>query len=390
MTTLPCEIVNDILSCLPPKSLQRFKLVSKPWGSLISDPNFVESHLRRAYTISQGDHNANLLRVGQIGGILYQSGDLGWALYHMNSEGLNRKVVMIEHDDFARCIDLAGILGTCNGLFLVLIITRPSKMCILWNPSSRKCKTIPPYHVPSDMALVISGLGYESSSRNYKGVVVYSPCTPWTSQGAYGNKEFLCLVYNYKNNSWTRKYESDYDLFDFSHSWDVATVNGVPHWCVFRIDQQNFSKTYLIVYFDLENENFKVLVGLPEWGIEEMKFHLGVLGDCLCMSVLSQESLGGTEVWAMKEYGISESWMKLFVIPHSSTRLWPLCFRGKKEVLIAELDEEGITYSENLLIFNLKENTLRDFSTHDNYSRGFHFFTYVASLVSPEEHENQL
>ncbi|OMO55059.1 hypothetical protein CCACVL1_27417 [Corchorus capsularis] len=213
-----------------------------------------------------------------IGGILCQSGDLGRALYHMNSEGLSRKVVMIDHDDFARCIDLAGILGTCNGLFLVLIITRQSKNCILWNPSSRKCMTIAPYHVPSDMALVISGLGYESSSRNYQGVVVYSHYNPWTSQDAYGNKEFLCLVYNYKINSWTRKYESDYDLFDFSHSWDVAMVNGVPHWCVFRIDQLNFSKTYLIVYFDLENENFKVLVGVPEWGIEEMKFHLGVLG----------------------------------------------------------------------------------------------------------------
>ncbi|WRX22466.1 F-box domain - like 10 [Theobroma cacao] len=58
---IPDEIVYDILSFLPAKSLQRFKLVSKPWGSLISDPNFAELHLHRAHT----SQDKNPLQVGE-------------------------------------------------------------------------------------------------------------------------------------------------------------------------------------------------------------------------------------------------------------------------------------------------------------------------------------
>ncbi|XP_021291716.1 putative F-box protein At5g42430 [Herrania umbratica] len=58
---IPDEIVYDILSFLPAKSLQRFKLVSKPWGSLISDPNFAELHLQRANT----SQDENPLQFGQ-------------------------------------------------------------------------------------------------------------------------------------------------------------------------------------------------------------------------------------------------------------------------------------------------------------------------------------
>ncbi|CAL9017646.1 unnamed protein product [Prunus brigantina] len=43
---LPSTMIEEILSRLPVKSLCRFKCVSKPWSSLISDnPSFVASHL---------------------------------------------------------------------------------------------------------------------------------------------------------------------------------------------------------------------------------------------------------------------------------------------------------------------------------------------------------
>ena len=45
---LPRELIVDILSRLPVKTLCRFKCVLKPWRSLISDPDFVKTHLLRA------------------------------------------------------------------------------------------------------------------------------------------------------------------------------------------------------------------------------------------------------------------------------------------------------------------------------------------------------
>ncbi|RXH76531.1 hypothetical protein DVH24_019419 [Malus domestica] len=39
------EMVVEILSRLPPKSLMRFKCVRRSWCDLIQNPNFVEKHL---------------------------------------------------------------------------------------------------------------------------------------------------------------------------------------------------------------------------------------------------------------------------------------------------------------------------------------------------------
>ena len=48
MSNLPRELIIDILSRLPIKSLCQFKCVSKPWRTLISHPDFVKTHLHHA------------------------------------------------------------------------------------------------------------------------------------------------------------------------------------------------------------------------------------------------------------------------------------------------------------------------------------------------------
>ncbi|EOY05502.1 F-box and associated interaction domains-containing-like protein [Theobroma cacao] len=398
--TLVLEIVYDILLRLPAKSLQRFKLVSKPWGSLISDPNFAESHLRRVNT---SQDNVNLLRVGQIRAVTGPRPRL--SLYSMDSDGLNREIVKLDYP-FGDNLRHARILGSCNGL--LLIDTESCAEYFLWNPSTGKYKTIPPPFIQEDGEF-ISGLAYESTSRNYKGIIVShyvsGPSSP--SHDNYGNYESLCYrVYDYQKNSWTSK-----DFCEFSYrihtSSTAVMVNGVPHWCVYRrkLDERNdqnyaqhlrlfyFHVTYVIIYFDLKNENFKE-VELPMWATQEMKFDLGVLGGCLSMSLNPHGSF--TEVWAMKEYGIPESWTKLFVISSSFGKLRPVCFptNNRNKVLLKvgvkkleKWKKEGV---EKWIIFNLKEEIterillLKNDNWYDTY---FSECTYVGSLVFPEEHQ---
>ncbi|PRQ21525.1 putative F-box domain-containing protein [Rosa chinensis] len=45
---LPAEIIIEILSWLTVKSLCRFRCVSKPWRSLISNKKFIAMHTRKA------------------------------------------------------------------------------------------------------------------------------------------------------------------------------------------------------------------------------------------------------------------------------------------------------------------------------------------------------
>ncbi|KAJ0595206.1 putative F-box domain-containing protein [Helianthus annuus] len=47
--SLPSEIIEDIFSRLPVKSILRFRTLSKSWLSRISDPSFTNLHLTRAH-----------------------------------------------------------------------------------------------------------------------------------------------------------------------------------------------------------------------------------------------------------------------------------------------------------------------------------------------------
>ncbi|XP_021290734.1 F-box protein CPR30-like [Herrania umbratica] len=388
--TLVVEIVYDILLRLPAKSLQRFKLVSKPWGSLISDPNFAESHLCRVNT---SQDNVNLLRVGQMRAMMGPRPRL--SLYSMDSNGLNREIVRLDYP-FGDHLRHARILGSCNGL--LLIDTESCAEYFLWNPSTGKYKRIPPF-IQED-GQFISGLGYESTSRNYKGIIVshYISGSSSPSYDNYHNYESLCYrVYDYRKNSWTSKDASEFS-YRIHTSSKAVVVNGVPHWCVYRRklnerhnDRNNshpfrlfyFDVTYVIVYFDLKNENFKK-VELPMWATHEMKFDLGVLGGCLSMSLNPHGSF--TEVWAMKEYGIPESWTKLFVISSSFGKLRPICFptNNRNEVLL-KLRVEKL---EKWIIFNLKEESMERILLLNNYCWYYTDFsecTYVGSLVFPDQ-----
>ena len=53
--TIPNDLVEEILSRLPVKSLMRFKCISKAWHTLISSHQFAKSHFQRA------SQNPNLL-----------------------------------------------------------------------------------------------------------------------------------------------------------------------------------------------------------------------------------------------------------------------------------------------------------------------------------------
>ncbi|KAJ6408555.1 hypothetical protein OIU84_011808 [Salix udensis] len=46
--TIPSDIISDILSRLPVKSLSRFKSVSKSMLAFLGDPEFVEQHLKKS------------------------------------------------------------------------------------------------------------------------------------------------------------------------------------------------------------------------------------------------------------------------------------------------------------------------------------------------------
>ncbi|KAH7866277.1 hypothetical protein Vadar_017979 [Vaccinium darrowii] len=106
----------------------------------------------------------------------------------------------------------------------------------------------------------------------------------------------------------------------------------------------------------------------PEYGDDCMhEIVLEVSNGCLCI-VLYCDSNACVEVWIMKEYGIKESWTKLFVIPnlsHPSERI--LCILKNGEVLL-RIQKQLCTFSH---------------LTVHNFSACLRAYPYVEGLVSP-------
>ncbi|KAJ1395061.1 F-box-like domain superfamily [Sesbania bispinosa] len=181
MTTTPpllpilCEdLMIEILSWLPVKSLVRFRCVSKFFKFLISNPNFVKLHLQRS------PKNANIL-------VKMRDSVRRHFLLFRSVSSLIDCPSSIDFQDLS--LDWGfnlkqhkyDLVGSCNGLVCLVTKSHYSPTLLneeyhvrLWNPAtklrSQKSPSLlvdPQVH-PCD---IVFGFGYDSSSDMYK--VVY-------------------------------------------------------------------------------------------------------------------------------------------------------------------------------------------------------------------------
>ncbi|XP_057521881.1 F-box protein CPR1-like [Amaranthus tricolor] len=80
---------------------------------------------------------------------------------------------------------------------------------------------------------------------------------------------------------------------------------------------------------------------------------LGVLDECLCLVTRICSKFDNVFVWVMKEYGVQESWTRLFNVVDAgivgSLLSAPLgCSNGGNEFLLRKEDDDGVLYHYNL------------------------------------------
>ncbi|XP_058213029.1 F-box/kelch-repeat protein At3g06240-like isoform X2 [Rhododendron vialii] len=364
LPNLPYEIVFDILSRLPVKSLCCFKSVSKTWLAQITDPQFVKSHLNQSMKYNS---NHKLIIAPEWGhssesfySIDYPAPDHPVAELEMPCKsgveicGSLNGVILLDIDDESG----VKICGSLNGVILLDI---DDELC-LWNPSVRIYQKFSQPKRPDARSDIIYGLGYDSVSDDFKVVAAFFPVSEDTS---------VVHVFSSKLRSWKRIGVFPYCIYLFGPG---CVLNGAPHWFASGI-----TNMYLhIVCFDVTEEKFKE-VPKPIDEIEDDRFILGVLGGWLC--VVHQSWGSHSDVWVMKEYDVKESWTKLFVVPNVaggefySQHLEPLCFTKGGEVIMKwDL--------EKLVIYNPKQNTYKMIGIPYDCKQ-FDVTLYVESLVSP-------
>lgn len=207
----------------------------------------------------------------------------------------------------------AKILGSFNGS--LLIKADKNANYILWNPSINKLSA---WNQIDNMKRMLSKNDSPSGSSEFTDV----------------------CVYNFHCNSW-RYLRREFPYYTFAYRWigDIHRSIGVTlrSSTLGSMVCQGFSLPYVIVYFDMDSERFRE-IPLPDWLPKDTKFELRILSGCRCIT--HRDTIGNCfEAWAMKEYGVKESWTKLFV---TSESFRSLSFNDQEKLVIFNLKEKRI------------------------------------------------
>ncbi|KAM5586316.1 F-box/kelch-repeat protein [Rosa sericea] len=340
------DLIAEILSRLPAKSLLRFRCVCKSWLALISDPYFARKHISTYISRLKLLVTVNPTRSIDFEAILKDDDRVGYT-------------VLPEAPRL-------WVLGSCNGL-----ICREEDEggdLILWNPSTRDT-----YKLPEQIKTrhrQFFGFGYDSTNEDYKVIV---------------GLQTEITVFTLKTGSWKIVEQSEYVGRFYGEG---CLLNGALHWLEDRRSK------FTIISFDLAEEKFQELPP-PNICRKEISSRLGIgktIGNCLFLYLYdskrhtSQTGIAFT-IWVLNEYGVNESWTRVVQIPSSS--LSPRHIFDYKPISVLEDDKVLMnriskrSQWNHLVLYNPKENRQKKYRRliHDYYIMPK---LYVETLVSPK------
>ena len=334
---LPYDVVFDILPRLPVKSIIRFRCVSKSWNSILTSPDFINTHLDRAKSSLSHNNNNN-----------------GFLLYIHKSYYKHLCTVLCNSDHtFTQISKLKipfsciSVVDFCNGIFC-LENFRNHKL-YFWNPSIRKFKILAPHHltepspyVAGELApLVAYGLGFHSQNNDFK--ILRILCD---------NKMSEAEVYTLSTDSWRTvviSLESVPNIGSIDHI-DTAPClffKGALHSIAFSGDHR------FILSFDVNDDSFRQIM-VPQNYLDEiisLSFDsLVVFKGLLAVFVCGEDLDGDRDIcylWVMREYGVIDSWTKISVPIDFFQELFGCTDSG--ELLIDTTDRGLVSYDPESL-----------------------------------------
>jgi F-box interacting protein len=367
---IPNEVVIEILSRLPVKSLIRFKCVSRTWRSLISSPHFIAAHLH--FALSNTQHPPYLL-------FRHYDGQHKKDCFPLPSSGENG-VFFAYPSDFIelryphKSINQSfTIVGSSNGLLCLNILYNDGY--VFWNPSIRKAISLPDpsirfsSHGPFLHSL---GFGYDPTTDDYKLVRVVYLEPEGTSGVSFDAVPPLVEIYTLRTSAW--RFVTAPGPPYVVDEWPLSVfINGAVHWLAHTPWNKGAFRN-VIVSFDMGDEAFHEMA-LPESlrGSEHLNVTVAVLDGLLALAPCN--GWWGEEpysVWVMKEYGVVESWTKQFDVDVREGLGRVVAFRRKGGVPVNKAGE--------LVSHEPSRQRILDLPIY-GLTESFYLSTYVESLV---------
>ncbi|KAK9205627.1 hypothetical protein WN943_015895 [Citrus x changshan-huyou] len=325
MEGLPQDIIVDIFSKMPAKSLCRFKCLSKAFMALITSPWFVKLHK------NQNQQRQTVM----VDDLIVRNSLL--------CLDIDRGITTVDQLHFPIencCNDCAWILGSCNGLLWLLIYDDTARSShVIYNYTTREFKRIPPYKPFDERYTSLYALGYAQSIDDFKVFGVSDP---------YDEVEVTSVhVFSLRNNTW-KTFEIN-NFVEFRADLWAIHLNRTIH---FGFCKLNFDDPFMIAAFDLVEDKFKFLALPHLFGYDAIySYSVRSIGDCLCLIPVTTK--WEKEFWIMKEYGVKESWTRIS-LANSILHLQPLCPFKDSDLFLSVLGEKFV-------LFNPKDGSYEDF-----------------------------
>ncbi|KAL6180175.1 hypothetical protein ACLB2K_046842 [Fragaria x ananassa] len=355
---LPNECLTEILVRVPVKSLLRFRCVSKTWHSLISSPAFITNHLNHAHHKASQGERSNLL--DQF--ILFRhyssyeycdEDDHGFRTYVTTNDeecfALHKDDEFFPHNPTLKLkpahkfsSEYFRIVGSMNGI--VCMVARSE--CFFWNPSLNKTvKTSFQTGFPSWFPVKqILGFGCDHITKDLKLVRLF-----YSKEENHYVVPPLVEIFTLSTNSW-REVAAPSPMYILvqSKSSPQAFMSGAFHWVAHTPPGQG-SSCNVIMAFDMVNEVFYE-IALPSCLASKPHLNMTVVLMNGSLSLVPDnevclDSYYSGSVWIMKEYGVVESWTKLFDIDvgkQGVSRV--ITFRNNGELLLIKRWDELFSY----------------------------------------------
>ncbi|KAK2987802.1 hypothetical protein RJ640_024429 [Escallonia rubra] len=327
---LPHDVIVNILSRLPVKTLLRFRSVSKPWRSLIRSPKFITTHLQT--TVQNPSAAATSLILHSLH---HKSED--HLLFLVSITPFRQELTKLDHPFPGVFLEME-VVGSINGL-VCLCRPRWGDGITIWNPATKQSKGVKlsgyaPNPVFNDRVSI--GFCYDPVGDDYKVISILN-FKPETKVPA------RVEVYSCGAESWKKL-----DVkppFTFLQTKCIAILKGVPYWVV-GIDDE-FGSRKAFVWFDVQKGVFHMLPA-PMFG------GMGVFEGCLVewrdnLAVIVYPKTGPLyvplDVWVMEDDGDGIGyWVKKFTVGPVLGIVGIVGFSRKGEIVGKDAEGKVVLY----------------------------------------------
>ncbi|XP_058754612.1 F-box/kelch-repeat protein At3g23880-like [Vicia villosa] len=360
---IPDDLISEVLSLLNVKSILRFRCVSKFWDTLITDPIFVNLHLKKSeklnpHVILTSWHTKTITPYGSdhdgeyTGESPYGSDDDGeytgespygsdndvhGVIPHSISSILENPwfTLYVDSDYLVEDKGCSSMVGSCNGLICLDGLTGTREYYEywfrLWNPATRT--TSPkfgflrlfhnrPHYTSSysDDGFYKFTFGCDDSTGTYKLVA---------SRHNYSELRSNVRILSLGDNVWREIQSFPVDPLCLRLRGETgvsfkSTINWLAvHNTVWYIGDDYKDITidqFLIVSLDLSTETYNQYLLPPDFDqVPPQPPIIGVLGDRLFFSSRYNET--DFIIWQMEKFGVEDSWTQFLKISCHSLQI---------------------------------------------------------------------